>query len=322
MSSSSNKTDKKIKARGADALASISGSALSSANNMPMLSSISERLSILLPLSARQGALPALTVKEHSVSIVRYGEVVAGLPSYCVTGVGSVPEMRSSIFVAMDGELTKRMIFHMLGGRPENFVEDNSTFTQIGRGIAKQLMERVLFAVADAFASVLKINPKMESIDIKPGFATVMSSVTPVTVLKQRVSCYGVEGNVLVIIPRSALDPIRETLSTIAVDVGESEEHWLSDLRETASEAPLLVDAVIGKLEIPLSEIFEWSAGTQITLPPIGEDTTMIVSNGRVLGNGRVGRFNGRMGVLINDVHEKSTKSAIETVAEQGANNG
>jgi uncharacterized protein YjgD (DUF1641 family) len=54
VSSSSNKTIKAIKARGAAALASISGSALSSANNMPMLSSISERLSILLPLNARQ----------------------------------------------------------------------------------------------------------------------------------------------------------------------------------------------------------------------------------------------------------------------------
>ena len=319
MSSSSNNKEKKIKARGADALASISGSALSSANNMPMLSSISERLSILLPLSARQGALPALVVKEHSVGIVRYSDVIASLPSYCVTGVGSVPEMRSSIFIAMDGELTKRMIFHMLGGRPEYFVQDNSAFTQIDRGIAKQLMDRVLVAVADAFSSVLKINPKMESIDIKPGFATVMSSVTPVTVLKQRVSCFDIEGNVLVIIPRSALDPIRETLSTIAVDVGESEEHWLSDLRDSTSEAPLVVDAVIGKLDVPLEQIFEWTAGTLLSLPPIGEDTTMIISNGRVLGNGRVGRFNGRMGVLINDIQEKSSKSVIETVVEQGA---
>jgi len=317
VSSSSNKTIKPIKARGAAALASISGSALSSANNMPMLSSISERLSILLPLNARQGTLPPLTVSEHGVQTIRYSEAVASLPSYCVTGVASVPEMRSSIFIAMDGALTKRIIHYMLGGRSENAVNEKSPFTPIDRGIAKSVMERMLMAVAEAFTSVLKITPKIESTDIRPSFATVLSSVTPVTVLKQEVVCDGVEGQVTVIIPRSALDPIRESLSTLAVEVVDSEEHWMNDLRQSASETPMSVDAVIGSLEMPLAAILDWKRGTQLILPPIGHQTTKLVSNERVLAKGRVGRFNGRMGVLINEVQEKNAKGVLGEIGDQ-----
>lgn len=317
MSSSSNKTAKPIKARGAAALASISGSALSSANNMPMLSSISERLSILLPLNARQGTLPPLTVNEHGVQTIRYSDAVASLPSYCVTGVASVPEMRSSIFIAMDGALTKRVIHYMLGGRSENAVNEKSPFTPIDRGIAKSVMERMLMAVAEAFTSVLKITPRIESTDIRPSFATVLSSVTPVTVLKQEVVCDGVEGQVTVIIPRSALDPIRESLSTMAVEVMDSEEHWMNDLRQSASETPMAVDAVIGSLEMPLSAILDWKRGTQLILPPIGHQTTKLVSNERVLAKGRVGRFNGRMGVLINEVQEKNAKGVLGEIGGQ-----
>lgn len=317
MSSSSNKTIKVIKARGAAALASISGSALSSANNMPMLSSISERLSILLPLNARQGTLPPLTVNDHGVQTVRYSDALASLPSYCVTGVASVPEMRSSIFIAMDGELTKRIIHYMLGGRSENTVTENIPFTPIDRGIAKSIMERMLLALAEAFSSVLKITPKIESTDIRPSFATVLSSVTPVTVLRQQVVCDGVEGQVTIVIPRSALDPIREMLSTLAVEVVDSEEHWMHGLRQSASETPMSVNAVIGSLDLPIAKVLEWSRGTQLVLPPIGHQTTKIVSNERVLAKGRVGRFNGRMGVLVNEVQDNSSKSLLNEIGGQ-----
>lgn len=314
MISSSN--EKPIRARGAEALASISGSALSSANNMPMLSSISERLSILLPLTARQGALPALSVEEHGVQTVRYNEAVASLPNYCVTAVASVAEMRSSIFIAVDGMLTKRVVHYMLGGRADTATTEKKPFTTIERSIARSVLDRMLIAVGEAFASVLKITPKIESIDVQPRFATVMSSVTPVTIMRQRVICDDIEGEVIVIIPRAALDPIRERLSTlsVSVEVNESEEHWMEGLRESASETPMVVKAVIGTLEVPLSTVLRWGKGTKIVLPPIGQNTTQIVSNDKTLARGRVGTFNGRMGVLVNEIQEKGKKGILAEI--------
>jgi flagellar motor switch/type III secretory pathway protein FliN len=61
----------------------------------------------------------------------------------------------------------------------------------------------------------------------------------------------------------------------------------------------------------------EWTRGTQLILPPIGNQTTKIVSNERVLAKGRVGRFNGRMGVLVNEVQEKGAKSILNEIGGQ-----
>lgn len=298
----SNKTAKKIKAKGAEAIAAISGSSLSSSNNLPMLSSIAERFAILLPIAARKSSLPNVETADHTVTTVRYGEALDALPASCINAVATASELGGQMLIALEGGLARVMIHSMLGGRAHTVENDRKGFTHIDRKIAAKLLERMLDAFAEAFSSVLKITPKIETVDVQAQFATVLPRVVPTTVIRLKLSCEGIEGALIIIIPRSALDPIRESLATVVVDNNTAEGHWLSDIKSGTSEVPLKIDAVLGQLEVPLSDILCWQVGTKLELPPTGASTTQLMSADAVLANGRTGKHKGRMAVLISEV--------------------
>lgn len=293
---------KKIKARGADAIAAISGSSLSSANNLPMLSSIAEKYAILLPIAARKASLPSIETEEHTVHTVRYGEAIDALPPYCINAVATAPELGGQMLVALEGTIARVMIHSWLGGRSNTVELDKKGFTHIDRRISARLMEKMLDAFAEAFSSILKITPRIDNVDVQAQFATVLPRVVPTTVIRVKIICEGAAGTLSIIIPRSALDPVRERLSTVVMDNNTAEGHWLQDIKKGATSVPLKINAVLGTLEMTLQDLLKLKVGSKLELPPTGVNSTVLVSGNAVLATGRTGKSSGRMGVQVHDI--------------------
>lgn len=301
MNSSSN-SQRAVTARGADAVAAISGSRLSSSENLPMLSVIAERYALLLPIAARQGSLPPIETTNHSVHTVRYGDAVDALPKSSIAAVINVSELGSQVLIALEGRVARVLLHSMLGGKPETVELERKSFTHIDRRIAVKLMDRLLSALAEAFAPFAKITPKVDNVDVQVQFATVLPRVASATTIKVGMVCESVTGELTVIIPRSALDPIRETLSHAVIEGDTVGGHWFSDLKKGASALPLTVSAVLGTLEFPLSAVLGWRVGTNFELPPMTECSVSLVSGETTIAVGRSGKVNSRMGVLVSEV--------------------
>lgn len=319
MNSSSNR-EKIVTARGAEAVAAISGSGLSSSQNLPMLGAIAERYALLLPITARQGALPPIESVSHAVQTLRYGDAIDALPSFCIAAVVNVPELASQILVALEGSVARVFLHSMLGGKPSAVEFDRKTFTHIDRRIAMKLMERLLSAFGEAFAPYVKITPKVESVDAQVQFTTVLPRVASATSIKIGIDCEDTKGELTVVIPRAALDPIRESLSHAAIDNEGVGSHWVSDLKKWTSSVPLNLSAVLGTLEVPLSGVMDWKVGDILTLPPMSSGSVELVSDGVVVAKGRSGKTQNRMGVLVSEVTEvvKEASASESAAVERG----
>lgn len=290
---------RKIVAKGQEAIASMSGSALSSSESLPALGVIAERFAMLLPVAARQSSLPLMTADEHSVRTMRYGAAVDELARPSVSAVASAPEFGGQFLIALDGNLARVLLHSMMGGRPSTADTSWKSFTHIDRRISARFLDKLLGALGEAFSPFVKVTPKVETVDAQAPAAAVLPRVTPATVITVSVHVEREAGNVTIVIPRSSLDPVRHALEQAGSGDGGAESGWLAGVRDTASGLPLAVDAVLGGAQVPLREILGWKPGTRIVLPPAGPSSTRLVCSGTTVARGRAGQSAGRRAVLV-----------------------
>lgn len=308
---------RKVVARGAEVVISMAGSALSSSDSLPMLGMIAERYALLLPAAARFYSLPALTAGAHAVHTERYGSAVDALAHPSVSAVVNVPELGSQILVSLDGGIARIMLHSMLGGRASMAETGRKEFTHIDRMISSRLMERLVAPLTEAFGMFAKITAKVESVEVQPQFTAVLPRMAPATVIRITLECEGVPGTLSVVVPRAALDPIRDVLSQATAGGVFGEGGWLSGAKERTATLPLDIHAVIGSMEVPLGEVVGWRAGTRLELPPSGPTTTRLVSGEVTVAAGRAGQVRGRRGVLVSEVGDAA--ASIEDRKEQAA---
>lgn len=294
--------ERKVVARGAEVVIAMAGSALSSSDSLPMLGMIAERYALLLPAAARYCSLPALTVAGHAVHTERYGTAVDALANSSVSAVVNVPELGSQILVSLDGGIARAMLHSMLGGRGSMAEVDRKSFTHIDRMISARLMERLVAPLTEAFGMFVKISAKVDSVEVQPQFTAVLPRMAPATVMRVSLECEGLSGTLSVVVPRAALDPIKEVLSQATAGGLFGEGGWLSGAKERTSTIPMEISAVIGAMDVPLGNVLDWQAGTRLELPPAGSASTRLVSGEVTVALGRAGQVQGRRGVLVSDV--------------------
>lgn len=299
--------DRKVVARGAEVVIAMAGSALSSSDSLPMLGLIAERFALLLPAAARYSSLPALTADGHSVHTERYGTAVDSLVNSSVCAVVNVPELSSQILVSLDNNVARLLLHSMLGGRSSTAELQRKDFTRIDRLICARLMERLVAPLVEAFGMFVKITAKVDTVEVQPQFAAVLPRMAPATVMKIPLQCEGVSGDLSVVVPRAALDPIKDVLSQATSGSLFGEGGWLSGAKERASTIPVEVRAVIGSVEVPLGEVLEWRKGMRIELPPPGPASTRLVSGDVTVAYGRAGQLQGRRGVLVAEIGDTGT---------------
>jgi len=288
-----------IVARGQEAVAAMSGSALSSSEGIPALANVAERFAMLLPVAARQSSLPVMVASDHSVRTMRYGAAVDELPRTSVSAVAVAPELGAPFLIALDGNLARLLLHSMMGGRPATADTSWKSFTHIDRRISARFMDKLLGALAEAFAPYAKVSPKVETVDAQAPAAAVLPRVSPATVITVSVRAERETGRITVVIPRSALDSVRNALDQAGSGEGAAETGWVSGVRETASGLPLSVEAVLGSTEAPLREVLEWKPGTMIVLQPPGEAGASLVCSGTTVARGKTWQASGRRALLV-----------------------
>jgi flagellar motor switch protein FliM len=230
---------------------------------------------------------------------MRYGAAVDELSRPSVSAVAAAPELGSQFLVALDGNIARVMLHSMMGGRPSAADTAWKSFTHIDRRISARFMDKLLAAFAEAFAPFAKITPKVETVDVQAQAAAVLPRVTPATVITVEVEMDKEAGRITIVIPRSALDPVRQALENAGAGEGAAEDGWHAGVRSTASGLPLAVEAVLGTTEALLREVLGWKPGTKIVLPPPGQDSTRLVCAGSTVARGRAGQKAGRRAVLV-----------------------
>jgi flagellar motor switch protein FliM len=285
---------------------------------MPMLDIIGERLAENIAV-----AVPDLVRvnSEASLSALDYtplAQVMESLPSPAIYAVCGGEPLEGEFLLVMDSTMLMAGLELMLGGEAKQLVpRETGDFTAIERGFGEKLAKLILEELERSFSVVTDSRFDLSAIETEIDALNVAQPASLCVRMKISVAMAGHTGEMDVILPYDALEPIRGVLGKI--HFGERNDGgsvWRDQLSSQIERAHLELEAVFAEIEVPIQTIMDWSKGTTIDLfVEDGHEATITCANvpmfRAVLGK----RNNGAAALQITEELEH------EEEAENGRNN-
>lgn len=246
-------------------------------DRLPMLDIIGERL--VENLSA---ALPDLVgeVCEASLASLDYlsmGQAVEGLPSPLLLATSTGVPFEGAILLAMDATLLLTATELMLGGDAKEISQDTKVFTPIELGFGEQVAAAILAELQRALSVVGSTSLVLDRVDTDPDAANIAKSASLCARMRISVALAGHVGNLDVLIPYDALEPIRPLLGKVYFgDRGEDQSPWQGLLSHQIERANVDIEVVLAEEVLPIQRIMSWKVGDAIQFGiQEGEEATM-----------------------------------------------
>jgi flagellar motor switch protein FliM len=234
---------------------------------LPMLDIIGERLADYLSVT-----LPDLTgvICEATLSQLDYlpmAQAIDGFPSPVLLGVATTRSLDGGVLLVMDAPLVLTTLELALGGSAKEAASTASGFTAIESGFGGRLTSVILSELSQAFSVIGDVHLEHDRIETDAESAAITQPASLCVRMQLAVSMAGRIGQLQVILPYDALEPIRARLGKI--HYGERSEDgnpWRDLLAAQIENATVKLEAVFAEIELPIQEIMAWKPGDTVPL--------------------------------------------------------
>ena len=197
------------------------------------------------------------------------------------------------------------VIVDRLFGGPGTVLGPARPLTEIEMAIMARVTNGLLAQVRESWASLMPVEPKLESTSSSPTFIESGSSNEMTVVVKFEVRIGKATGNITFCLPFIVIEPILPKLSA---------KNWFTQVRREAGPADdatrgsrvagIEVDLVaqVGKARLPVSEILSLEVGDVIQLEQRVMDEIIVMVEGRPKFTATPGRSGKRLCFRINRV--------------------
>lgn len=270
-------------------------------DRLPMLDVIFDRLVRMMSSSFRNMTSGNVEVTAATPAAVRFGDFLSGIPLPSLITVVKADEWDSTLLLTVDSELIYSIVDILLGGRrSEPAPIDGRPYTVIERALAERVIKMVLRDLGNAFAPLTDVHFLAERIETNPQFATIARANNAAVAVTFRAQLDGRTGSISLLIPYSALEPVRNVL--LQQFMGEKfgrdsmwENHLKSELRRTNVD----LSAVMAQATVNLADILNWKPGTQLKLEARPDIRATLHCGHVPMFQGEMGQRNGRIAIRI-----------------------
>jgi len=213
------------------------------------------------------GAEVELMVRD--IQAVRVAEM-KGVEDVCaIASIYAAPELRAKIVVGVDADLALTLIDVLFGSNVSTpFVRQERTLTRVEARAAEFAMATMLDAFQASLAKIVKSTFKLEGVEASVDWSLLGSRGSVVVLGRFVLQSGGRQGEALVAIPRSALDPYRDALSRAPNGANVIEDSaWARKLRDQLVKASVRVSATMEKRGLTLGDVARFHVGQIIELP-------------------------------------------------------
>lgn len=235
---------------------------------LPMLDIIGERLADLISV-----VIPEMTgvICEASLNSLDYmpmAQATEALTLPAMLGVVAAQNLDGEILVAMDATFALTAMELMLGGDAKGEMERQSdTFTAIEKGFGAQLGDVIAQELRRCLAMVGDVDLELDRIETDPDAASVTQPANLCVRMRLAVVLAGRTGNIDVVIPYDALEPIRPKLGKIHFgEPSEDGNPWKEQLSGQIERSTVELEAVLTEVAVPIQQIMNWKPGETINL--------------------------------------------------------
>ncbi|ABX43064.1 flagellar motor switch protein FliM [Lachnoclostridium phytofermentans] len=231
--------------------------------------------------------LPAYLRKNVQVEVINseavvYQEFTNALSNPVLLGIIDFAPLEGNIIIELAENVGYAIVDRMLGGSG-NPLEKSRDFSEIELVIIERIFTVMTNILAEPWANVVKLNPRLIRIETNSQFAQIISPSDMASIVTLNIKIGNIEGMMNVCLPYACLEVIIDKLNT---------KYWYSTMQEKGdsnyqefietaiSRARIPVKAVLGKSSISLNELINMQKGDIIKLDrKIDDELSVYVGN-------------------------------------------
>lgn len=167
-------------------------------------------------------------------------------------------------------------------------------FSKIELRIVQSFFAQVATALESAFATIAKSTFAVEGASDRIDFDIIGRRNSAVIVARLTLRVWGREGEILLVIPKAAIDPMRRVLSRAVVDdASKADPGWSSQIQDEITRTSVVLSGVLDERLAPLEEIANLAVGQILQLNATPHTRVRVECNGEPLLWCQLGKSNG-----------------------------
>lgn len=277
-----------------------------SLDKLPMLQIIFDRMATAAADSLRTLAASQTYYSLSHVESGRIGDILEMYEATAIAGIFHVPAWDNHVIVGFDRDFIFTMVEVLFGADgSEPPVEDERSFSTIELRMAQMLFELSAKVLQESFSLVSKASFRFERSETRMDFAVIGRRNNMAVAAKFLLQAINRGGEMFVIIPQSALTPMRQTLSKVIT--GESnagDPNWARQIRSEVQKTTVPLRAVLEERMIDLGEVANFRIGQILELQATPRTPVKLEANEQPLFWCQLGQVEGAYRLRIEDVYD------------------
>lgn len=268
---------------------------------MPSLDIINERLARNFRIALSSDIRKIVEIVNVNVNITKFYDFLRSVPFPSSLNIIKLEPLRGFSLVVFDAPMIFSLIEFYFGGSGKGYYKpEGREFTPIEQRIIHKVVMMFLESMEEAWKPVFPVKPQYIRSEMNPQFVTIVTPVDVVIETEFTLEIETRECKVMVCIPYSSVEPIKEKLySAFLADRDEIDMKWIGRLKAQIKQCPVNVEAVLGKVTIDFKTLLELKVGDIVNLQKrIDEDTDLLVE-GVPKFKGKLGTFKGNYAIKI-----------------------
>ncbi|MBF0314025.1 MAG: flagellar motor switch protein FliM [Oligoflexia bacterium] len=235
---------------------------------MPILEIIYERFIRSFRFSLSTALRKISTISMISTDLLKFGEFVNTLPIPSCMCIIRFNELRGPALFVFESKLAYAIIDSFFGGvdRPYTKIEGKE-FTQIELSFMRKVMDMAINDLEEAWSPVHKIDAQYIRTEINPQFVGVVPPSDVIIATTFEVEFESASGTIMVVIPYSTIEPIKQKLSSsFQTDNEISDTIWTKAMNVHVREVFSNVSVKLGEATITVGDLVNLEVGDIIPL--------------------------------------------------------
>lgn len=235
---------------------------------MPTLEIINERFARNFRIGLFNLLRRTAEISVGPVTVIKYSEFVRNLVVPTNLNLIHMPPLRGTALFVFDPNLVFLVVDNLFGsdGRYHMRVEGRD-FTLAEQRIIQKMLQVVFDEFQKAWAPIYPLSFEYVRSEMNTQFANIATPTEIVVVNTFNIELGSAGGDFHVCIPYSMIEPLRDQLtSTMQADRAETDERWISQMRQQVQDAEVELVANLGDTPIMLRQILDLKVGDVISL--------------------------------------------------------
>src|SRR3954468_2869087 len=274
-----------------------------SIDRMPMLKVIFDRMAVTCTDSLQPMAGTPCYFSVNGITNGRVGDIVKDYEANAVAAVFYPEQWDSRVLIMLERDFVFTMVEAMFGSDgAEPPLDVERAFSNVELRVAQVLFERFAKALQSAFAATSEVTFRVERVETAMASLAVGRTGNMSICANIMLQALYRGGQMFLIIPHSALNPLRQKLATVVVSDGRAADpRWREQMETEVHRTEVTLSAVLDEKMISLGDVVKFQVGQVLELEATPRTLARLESNNQVLFWCQIGQLDGYYAMQVAD---------------------